>query len=192
MIDTNALIQRWQEGDERAAEMIYNQSYDSAYSLAYGLLGNPADAEEAAQDALTYALTRIHRYNPQRASFSTWLHTITVSRCRERQRRRQLPSFSLARWLQRGGDAPDPASPPERCALQSETSDEVWAAVQTLKPKLREAVLLRYWAGHTYQDMADILGCPLRTAQTRVRSAYQQLRAVLAPAELTDIEEELQ
>jgi RNA polymerase sigma-70 factor (ECF subfamily) len=192
MIDTSALIRRWQEGDERAAEMIYNQTYDSAYLLAYGLLGNSADAEEAAQDALTYALTRIHRYNPRRAGFNTWLHTITVSRCRDRQRRKRLSGFSLTRWLQRGGDAPDPALPPEQRALQSETCDEIWVAVQSLKPKLREAVLLRYWAGHTYQDMADILDCPMRTAQTRVRSAYQQLRAVLAPAELTNIEEELQ
>ena len=44
-----AFIARWCKGDERAAEMIYNQTYNSAYLLAYGLLGNPADAEEAAQ-----------------------------------------------------------------------------------------------------------------------------------------------
>jgi len=51
---------------------------------------------------------------------------------------------------------------------------------------LREAILLRYWAGHTYQEMADILGCPLRTAQSRVRLAYKQLRVVLAPAHSID------
>jgi RNA polymerase sigma-70 factor (ECF subfamily) len=192
MTDTNALIQRWKKGDERAAEMIYNQTYKSAYLLAYGLLGNPADAEEAAQDALTYALTRIHRYDPHRASFNTWLHTITVSRCQDRQRRRRLPSFPLTRWLQQGGDAPDPAPNPERHTLQTETRNEVWAAVQTLKPNLRVAIVLRYWAGHTYQDMAGILDCPMRTVQSRVRSAYQQLRATLAPSQLANLEEELQ
>jgi RNA polymerase sigma-70 factor (ECF subfamily) len=190
MPDIGAFIQRWQAGDERAAEAIYNQYRESTFRLAFGLLGNSADAEETAQDALTYALTRITRYDPQRASFSTWLHTITVSRCRDRQRRRRLPTFSLTGWLQRGGDAPDPAPSPERRAARAETRSEVWTAVQALSPQVREAVLLRYWAGHTYQEMADIMDCPLRTAQSRVRLAYKQLRATLAPANLTNFEEE--
>lgn len=186
MPDISALIQRWQNGDERAAEAIYNHHRESTFRLAYGLLGNPGDAEEAAQDALTYALTRITRYDPRRASFSTWLHTITVSRCRDRQRRRRPPTFSLLRWLQRGGDAPDPAPTPEHHSTQAETQREVWAAVQDLSPQLREAILLRYWSGHTYQEMAEILDCPLRTAQSRVRLAYKQLRIILAPAHSID------
>ncbi len=112
MPDLSALIQRWQGGDERAAEAIYNYHREATFRLAYGLLGNTADAEEAAQDALTYALTHINHYDTQRASFATWLHTITVSRCRDRQRRRWLPTFSLTHWLRLGQDAPDPALGP--------------------------------------------------------------------------------
>lgn len=190
MADIGAFIQRWQAGDERAAEAIYNQYRESTFRLAYGLLGSAADAEETAQDALTYALTQIARYDPQRASFSTWLHTITVSRCRDRQRRRRLPTFSLTRWLKRGGNAPDPAPTPEGHAARAETCTEVWVAVQELSPPLREAILLRYWAGHTYQEMADIMDCPLRTAQSRVRLAYKQLRATLAPMNLPTLEKE--
>jgi RNA polymerase sigma-70 factor (ECF subfamily) len=91
MPDLSALIQRWQGGDERAAEAIYNHHREATFRLAYGLLGSVADAEEAAQDALTYALTHINHYTAGRASFATWLHTITVSRCRDRQRRHWLP-----------------------------------------------------------------------------------------------------
>jgi RNA polymerase sigma-70 factor (ECF subfamily) len=190
MPDLSALIQRWQKGDERAAEAIYNYHRESTFRLAYGLLGNPADAEETVQDALTYALTHINHYDPQRARFTTWLFTITVSRCRDRQRRRRLPTFSMLHWLQRGGDAPDPTPTPEHHAIQAETHSEVWAAVQALSPQLREAILLRYWAGHTYQEMADILDCPLRTAQSRVRLAYKQLRATLAPVKSINIQAE--
>jgi len=190
MPDPTILIEHWQHGDDHAVESLYNYYREPTFRLAYGLLGNPADAEEAAQDALIYALTQIGRFNPERASFSTWLHTITISRCRDRQRRKQLPSFSLTRWLYRGGDAPNPAPTPERQATQAETHSEVWAAVQALKPELREAILLRYWAGHTYHEMADILGCPLRTAQSRVRLAYKQLRAALAPTQLNYFEGE--
>ena len=190
MSDPNTLIQRWQDGDERAAEQLYYHYREPTFRLAYGLLGNPADAEEAAQDALTYALTHIKQYNPKRANFRTWLHTITVSRCRDRQRRKRLSTFSLSYWLQRGGDKLDTKPTPECQTTHAETRSEVWKAVQDLKPDLREAVLLRYWAGHTYQEMANILKCPLRTAQSRVRLAYKQLRLTLAPVKLSTFEEE--
>ena len=189
MPNIDALIERWQNGDERAAEALYSHHRDLVFRLAYGLLGNPADAEEVAQDALTYALVNIHRYDPDRAGFATWLHTITVSRCRDRYRRRRLPSLSLTAWLGRGGDLPDPAPAPERRAIQAETRSQVWEAVQTLSRPLREAILLRYWAGHTYREMAGILDCPVGTAQSRVRLAYQRLRSALAPAGLTNLEE---
>jgi len=180
MANLSALIKRWRGGDQRAAEAIYNQHRDAAFRLAYGLLGNHADAEEAAQDALGYALTHIDRFDPGRAGFTTWLHTITVSRCRDKRRRKRLPSLSLGRWLRRGGNTPDPALSPERHTVRTETRAEVWAAVQALKPKYREAIVLRYWSGHTYHEMADILNCPLRTAQSRVRQGYGQLRARLS------------
>lgn len=94
MSDTVALIQDWQAGEEEAAEALYNAHRSDVYRLAYALLGNAEDAEEVAQDALTYALVNIRHYAPERASFATWLHTITVSRCRDRQRRKRLVSFS--------------------------------------------------------------------------------------------------
>ena len=78
MTDVNALIVRWQGGDEHAAEVLYSYHRDRTFRLAYGLLGNQDDAEEVAQDALAYALTNIDRYDPVRGSFGTWLHVIAV------------------------------------------------------------------------------------------------------------------
>ena len=180
MAKINVWIKHWQEGDERAAESLYNHYRESTFRLAYGLLGNSSDAEEAAQDALTYALINIHRYDAQRARFATWLHLITVSRCRDRQRRKWLPRISLSVWLQRGHELPDPRPGPEPRALQQERDNQVWQAVQALSRPLREAILLRYWAGHTYRELAEILDCPVPTAQSRVRRAHQQLHRTLA------------
>ena len=181
MTDISSLIERWQGGDQRAAEALYYHHRERTFRLAYGLLGNQADAEETAQDALHYALSHIRRYDPQRASFSTWLHTITVSRCRDRQRRRRLPSLSLTTWLERGGNLPTPTTEPEHHVIRQEIRNKVWTAIQALSPRQREAVLLRYWAGHTYREMAEIMGCPVPTAQSRLRLAYQRLRTALAP-----------
>ena len=75
---SDQLIQRWQKnGDEQAAEGLYRAHCERVYRLAYALLGDGDDAEEVMQDSLVYALTRINLYDPQRASFTTWLHTIT-------------------------------------------------------------------------------------------------------------------
>jgi RNA polymerase sigma-70 factor (ECF subfamily) len=190
MPDLQVLIRRWQAGDERAAQAIYERFWDSSFSLAYTLLDDRADAEEAAQDALTYALTHIERYDPTRARFSTWLHTITVSRCRDRRRRRILPSLPLFVWLKGGGDAPDPAPSPEQHAIRETTRDEVWQAVETLSPAHREALVLRHWGDYTYREIGDMLGCSMRTAQSRVRLAHQQLKANLAHQDIAVLEEE--
>ncbi len=190
MPDLDILIQRWRSGEQCAAEALYAQFREQIYRLAYGLLGEPADAEEAAQDTLSYALLNIRRFDPNRASFTTWLHTITVSRCRNRYRRKRLSSVSLFTWLEEGHDIADPSATPEHLAHRREIHGEVWAAIRALKPPLREVILLRYWSGHTYQEIADIVGCPLSTAQSRVRLAFDQLRARLAPDDLAVLEEE--
>ncbi len=183
MNEIESWIARWQEHDERAAESLYNHYRDSTFRLAYGLLGDAGYAEEAAQDALTYALINICRYDPERASFSTWLHTITVSRCRDRQRRKRLPGFSLTDWLDWGKDIADAGPEPEAQTIAAEANSALLTALQALTPLLREAILLRYWAGHTYKEMAEIMHCPLPTAQSRVRLAYQQLKTSLAAKE---------
>ena len=190
MSDISVLIRRWQAGDERAAEAIYDQCWESTLGLAFALLGDLADAEEVAQDALTYALTRVERYDPHRARFSTWLHTITVSRCRDRRRRRILPSLPLLTWFKGGGDAPDLAPGPEHQTIWDATRTELWQAIATLSPPLREAIVLRHWADFTYQEMGDMLDCSMRTAQSRVRLAHQRLRALLNQDDLTILKEE--
>lgn len=192
MANIEGLIQRWQAGDQRAAEAIYNQYRSLTFGLALALLNNQADAEEVTQDALTYALTKIDRYNPQQARFSTWLHTITISRCRNKRRRRYLPSLSLFAWRKKGGDVTDPDPGPERQMIHSAMQDEVWQAIQGLKQPLREAVVLRYWADYTYREIAEILGCSARAARSRVQSAHNKLGPILAQSNLIGVEEQIQ
>lgn len=181
MIDTQALIVRWQNGEQRAAELLYEQNRARVYRLAYGLLRNSEDAEEVAQDALTYALVNIDRYQPDRARFTTWLHTITVSRVRDKQRRKRFNLTSLSEWLELGREPESDDVPLETQSEQLFGRKEVWAAVASLTPQLREAIVLRYWLQHSFKEMAQIMGCPLGTAQSRVRRGFEALRKKLAP-----------
>jgi len=171
-----AVIRRAQAGDERAAHELFEVHQLRTYRLALGLLGDPADAEEVAQDALTYALLNIYRYNPDLSSFSTWLHTITVSRARDKRRRKILPSISLTQWIGVGNQLRDHTPGPEAVALRGEAEGNLLYALNQLSPKLREAVVLRFYADCTYKEMGEIMGCSLNTARSRLRLAIQKLR----------------
>lgn len=183
MTDLEVLIERWRAGDERAAEVIYNLHCERTFRLAFGLLGNAEDAEEAAQDALAYALLNIAQFDEKRSQFTTWLHMITVSRSRDILRKRR-PIFSLAEWLKVRASPPDWRPGPEQSAEISEMNHTIWDAVHTLSPMLREALVLRHWGGHTYEAIAEITGCPMKTAQSRVRLAHQKLAETLSQIEL--------
>ena len=188
MSDTHDLIERWRLGDQRAAEQLYAQTRERVFRLAFGLLGNSEDAEEAAQDALSYALVNIDKFDPDRARFTTWLHTITVSRVRDRQRRKRFSLTSLAEWMAGGRDVSADTPRTEQRMTQQVARDEVWSAVQTLSPVLREAIVLRYWAQHSFREMAEILDCPMGTAQSRVRRGFEQLAKELSADLLRDFE----
>jgi RNA polymerase sigma-70 factor, ECF subfamily len=179
MDDDSLLIRRAQEGDERAARQLFENFQLRSYRLALGLLGDSADAEEVAQDALTYALLNIRRYNAELSSFSTWLHTITVSRARDKRRRKILPSIPLAQWLGMGNQIRDHAAGPEGHFIKQEEEDGLSSALNQLSPKLREAIVLRFYADCTYKEMGDIMGCSLNTARSRLRLAIEKLRAHL-------------
>ena len=175
-MDLEQLIARWQAGDQSAAEQLYNQVQGRTFRLCMGLLGNVEDAEEVTQDALTYALINIGRFDATRSQFTTWLHTITVSRCRDKRRRKRFSLVSIAEWLQSGRDFIDSEPLPEQALNQRWNQAQLWRVVQTLSPTLREAIILRYWAQHSFKEMAAILNCPVGTAQSRVRLGYKKIR----------------
>jgi RNA polymerase sigma-70 factor (ECF subfamily) len=180
---TQKLIRRALSGDETGLETLFRQHYPPTLRLALGLLGDEQDAEEVAQDSLLYALTHLDRYDPARATFSTWLYTITVSRCRSRRRRKWWPTVQLAAWLERG-DAdrevePARSSGPEERVERNERDAALWAAVMQLSPKQREAIVLRYAADLTYPQMAEVLGCSTSAAQSRTWLGEQKLRDLL-------------
>jgi len=189
MPDLNFLIDSWLRGDERAAETLYNMHRDQTYRLAFGVLGNHEDAEEATQDALTYALMNIRRYDATRSKFTTWLYTITISRCRDIQRKQKSSAFSLLNLFKRARQTQPTSTTPEMEAIQNETKSTVWQAVQQLSPSTREAVILRHWGGHPYHEIAEIVGCSMKTAQSRVRIAHEQLAKILNTNDINSLRE---
>lgn len=172
---TAGLIGRCLAGEQAAYGELYDLFSGGIYRLAYSLLGDAQDAEEVLQDSFEYAFRRLSHYDARKSAFKTWLYRIAVSRCRNKRRRKWLPSFSLSVF---DGDEPkDPAAPaPDERALLSERQRAVWAAVGELSPKLREVAILRYYAALQYSEIGDVLGIPAKTAESRMRLAHKALR----------------
>jgi RNA polymerase sigma-70 factor (ECF subfamily) len=158
------LIQAWlKDSDEKAAEALYQAHRSRVYRLAYALLGSADEAELVMQETMVYALGNIQLYDPQRASFDAWLHMLTVGRTRDRE---------LGIFVRAQADTPSSHA----------SKSQVWQALDQISPQLREALVLRYWGGHTYAEIAQILRCPLPTAQSRVRLGYEQVTKLLGSA----------
>jgi len=171
-------VLRARTGDEAALRGLYESYRPRVLRLAFGLLGDADEAEDAMQDVMVYALTHLDRYDSDRAAFGTWLHTITVSRCRDRLRRRHLGLRRLAEWV--GLRRADPLPSIDERAERLDAADSVGAALGSLTDIQREAILLREVEGLSFREIGDVLGVPLRTAQTRVASAHEALRRGLA------------
>ena len=170
-------VEQWRAGDERAAESLYHYFSQRLFRLAYGLLGDSAEAEDVMQETLRYALMNIQKYNAQKGQFGTWVHTITVSRVRDKQRRNKTRLSYLTRLWQR--DTGKSAESSEKTVIHSQNTERIHEAVQKLPPAQREIVVLRYWLGYSFPQISKILDIPEGTAKSRLRLAHKQLTGTI-------------
>lgn len=178
----SALIERCRRGDEAAFAALYHQYAAYIYRLTYSYLQHKEDAEEVLQDTFEYAFRRIHRYDARKASFKTWIYQIAVSRCRNKRRRKWIPTFSLAHVRERDTEDREAVLPDEMLALNAR-QQEIWKALNELSSKLRETAVLRYYEGLSYPEIGEILGIPAKTAQSRMRLAHKALKELLSNQE---------
>ena len=172
------LIQRCLDGEEQAFVSVYNEYATMIYRLCHTLLNHDQDAEEVLQDTFEYAFRKLAHYDANRASFKTWLYQIAISRCRNKRRRKWLPTLSLGNL--RDEELPDShaATPSDRLLL-TEKQSLVWDAISHLSAKLREVAVLRYYEELTYAEIGAILSIPPKTAESRMRLAHIQLKQLL-------------
>ncbi|MBN1965984.1 MAG: sigma-70 family RNA polymerase sigma factor [Anaerolineae bacterium] len=190
MESLQALITRALAGDQGAYANLYDHYATGLYRLAYSILLDEQDSEDVLQESFIYAFRNLHRYDPERGAFHTWLYTITVSRCRNMRRRKVLPTVELVKLLAIGQEpAASHRETPEAALARLGVRHALEHGLKTLSPRLREAVALRYGQGLTYREMADVLGCPQKTAESRIRLAHEALARALGESGQTLLEE---
>lgn len=179
-VSTSEIIKRCLKGEQAAFTELYEHFAHGVYRLCYGLVLNHQDAEDVTQESFVYAFKNLHRFDSNKASFKTWLYTIAVSRSRNVHRRKQFPQLDLSQLFRFDVAAPRSETPEATLAYHT-AQEALGTALAGLSPQLREAVLLRYGHGLTYREIADVMGCPPKTAESRVRLAHDRLRGLLEP-----------
>ncbi len=176
--EINALIARCLAGEQTAFAALYDEFAPGVYRLCYSLLLNHHDAEDVAQETFVYAFKNLRRFDARLSAFKTWLYTIAICRCRNLYRRNRPSLIDLSQVVQNGLPAPR-SETPEAAYARSSAKEALKESLAALTPRLREAVVLRYGHGLTYREIAEIMDCPPKTAESRVRLAHEALRGSL-------------
>ncbi|HTQ81806.1 MAG TPA: sigma-70 family RNA polymerase sigma factor [Pseudolabrys sp.] len=168
-----ALMARVAQGDEPAYRQLARRHLPAAISLARRILGNAADAEDVAQEAMLRVWVNAPRWQPL-ALFRTWFRRVVVNLCLDRKRR--------APWveLDAAGEIADPAADAGEQIERSERDDLVQAAIAKLPARQRTAIVLTYAEGLSNAEVADMLGASVSAVETLLVRGKQNLRRALA------------
>jgi RNA polymerase sigma-70 factor, ECF subfamily len=168
--DDATLIRRVLSGETSAFEVLVERYQRVLYTVALRMLGNRDDAKDATQTAFVRAFERLASYDEQYRFFS-WIYRILVNECLNVIRGRR-PEDELTPVLATSGG-------PFESAVSRERQAQVQAALLQLTPEYRAVVVLRHFAGLSYDEMADALGVPAKTMKSRLYSARQRLGELL-------------
>jgi len=178
--DEKLWIARTRQGDEEAFARLVEAYQRPVFNVCYRMLGDPAEAEDAAQETFIRAYTRIDSYDPKR-KFSSWLLAIASHYCIDRLRRRRFGLVSWDdlppwRWL------PDTDPQPEEVALRHEAQRQVQELLNELPPDYKAAVVLRYWHELSYEEIAEALDSTLPAIKSRLFRARQMMASAASQA----------
>lgn len=183
-------LEQARQGDKAAFGRIIEAYQTPVYNLAYRMLNNAGEAEEAAQEAFIRAYTRLDSYDPAH-KFSTWLLSITSNYCIDQIRKRRALLLSIDEPL-----APHPAlmsdksKGPEAQLLMNEQQELVQSLLAELAPDYRQAVVLRYWYEMSYEEIAEAMDTTVSAIKSRLFRARRQLAEIGMAMDLSPMLEE--
>ena len=173
-----ALVDACRRGDREAFRELYDASKDKVYSIAlYFFHGDAAAAADVTQQVFLKLMTSLHQFRGD-ARFSTWLYRMVVNVCLDRSRRARTGALSTDPAV---FDRMPSSGSQEDDLARAQMAAQVQAAVSSLTPKIRAAVLLRYFEEMSYAEMASVLQCSVGTVASRLNRAHELLADRLKP-----------
>ncbi|HET9262942.1 MAG TPA: sigma-70 family RNA polymerase sigma factor [Vicinamibacterales bacterium] len=189
MTTDEELVARSRGGDLDSFNQLVLRWERPIYALAYRVIGREEDARDVAQDAFLRAFRSLHGFKGQ-AKFSSWLYRITLNLCRDWMRRQRRAPFAQAPEgidLIELATESTPAESIEDLVSRKELGRAVATAMSMLPEEQRTAIILKEYHGLTFQEIADLQGCPLSTVKTRLYQGLTVLRRQLEQAGVESI-----
>jgi RNA polymerase sigma-70 factor (ECF subfamily) len=174
---TPAVIDACRQGDRDAFRVLYEAHKDRVFSIAlYFFHGDTAVAADVTQQVFLKLIGSIGQFRGE-SGFSTWLYRFVVNACvdttRTRSARVRMVDPAVLDMLPTVGSQED-------AFASSQMAGSVRAAVSSLAPKIRIAILLRYFEELSYAEMANVLNCSIGTVASRLSRGHEILARTLA------------
>jgi RNA polymerase sigma-70 factor, ECF subfamily len=183
-IDVPGLVQQARKGDETAFGELMQAYHQRVYGILIGMVRSPDDARDLAQQAWIKVWNKLHTFKGD-ADFYTWLYRVTtfvgLDFIRKRNRKREV---DLLEEMDPDRDPdsevpPSLLSRPDRAAQAAEIRDVFDAALETLSPEHRTALLLREVEGLSYDEIAKVMKCRRGTVMSRIFYARKSIQEKL-------------
>jgi RNA polymerase sigma-70 factor (ECF subfamily) len=176
------LVARSIGGDAESFNQLVTRWERPIYALAYRTIGREEDARDVCQETFLRAFRALPAFRGQ-AKFSSWIYRIALNLCRDWMRRERR-----APMVQPSGDVDDqdlasvadPSESVEDLVVRNDMARRVEHAMAGLPEDQRTAIVLKEYHGLTFQEIADLQGCPLSTVKTRLYQGLTVLRRELA------------
>jgi RNA polymerase sigma-70 factor (ECF subfamily) len=183
------LVARSRGGDVDSFNQLILRWERPIYALAYRVIGREEDARDVCQETFLRAFRALPGFKGQ-AKFSSWLYRIALNLCRDWVRRqRRAPIVEAPEGVDPVELAVDagPAASVEDLVARRELSAAVEEAMALLPEEQRTAIILKEYHGMTFQEIAELQGCPLSTVKTRLYQGLTVLRRQLERQGITPV-----
>jgi RNA polymerase sigma-70 factor, ECF subfamily len=176
------LVARSKSGDAESFNQLVRRWERPIFVLAFRTLGREEDARDVTQETFLRAFRALPGFKGD-AKFSSWLYRIALNLCRDWMRRdRRAPMVAIPEGVELHELAANKEEvvSVEDLAARAELTTAVKAAMDLLPVEQRTAIILKEYHGLTFQEIADVMNCPLSTAKTRLYQGLMLLRRHLA------------
>jgi RNA polymerase sigma-70 factor, ECF subfamily len=176
------LVARSIRGDNESFNQLILRWERPIYALAYRTIGREEDARDVCQETFLRAFRALPGFRGQ-AKFSSWLYRIALNLCRDWMRReRRVPVVQPPEGVDLMDLAAEaePSESIEDLVARKDLTALVERVMERLPEEQRTAIILKEYHGLTFQEIADVVGCPLSTVKTRLYQGLTVLRRELA------------
>ncbi len=175
------LIQSCLNGEIEAFSQLVEKYQDRLCRSLYRITGSTHDSAEIAQEAFVLAYQKLNTFKGHSAFYS-WLYRIAFNTAISQKRKKKRPTSSLESIRENSGVEPvddHPESSPEYRMEQAEKQKLVQEALNSLPDEFRDVLVLKEMDGLKYEEISEIVGCPVGTVRSRIHRARAELRIKL-------------